>query len=268
MYYHTLRQREKSCIEQIQYKAAKLASGALHYTSQLKLEKEMGWESITERADFLGLTLFHKIHTHNTRPLIRNCMPRLADCNTRSIGTYLTFKYNGSDFNKSFFPYFTHLFNNLSTKLKNIGDVDLFKLELKNQIKPQKYKHFSKGNKIDNALLTRIRVGRSHLNGHSYTIGMANTPECLCHHPCENTEHYLLYCFLYEQERRTLFQSVRNLVPRFDKLAKKKQLEILLYGLDIENKEMNQLNAKIQLFVQKFIIQTDRFEHPSSISSN
>ena len=95
VYYHTLRQREKSHIEQIQYKAAKLASGALHYTSQLKLEKEMGWESITERADFLGLTLFHKIHTHNTRPLIRNCMPRLADCNTRSIGTYLTFNKVG-----------------------------------------------------------------------------------------------------------------------------------------------------------------------------
>ena len=108
--------------------------------------------------------------------------------------------------------------------MKSQSDLDTFKLELKDKIKPRKYKHFAKGNKIENALLTRIRVGRSHLNGHSYTIGLANTPECLCHFPCENTEHYLLYCFLFEQERRTMFESVRKLVPKFDKLTKKKQL--------------------------------------------
>ena len=267
VYFHTLKQTEKSRIEQIQYKAAKLASGALHYTSQIKLEKEMGWESISDRADFLGLTLFRKIHTYNTRPLIRQCMPKQFEYNSIARGTYRTFQYQSSDFNKSFFPYFTCLWNKLPESLKSQSDLDTFKLELKDKIKPRKYKHFSKGNKIENALLTRIRVGRSHLNGHSYTIGLANTPECLCHFPCENTEHYLLYCFLFEQERRTMFESVRNLVPKFDKITKKKQLEILLNGLDIDNNEMNHLNTKLQIIVQKFILQTGRFEHPSTISS-
>ena len=79
-------------LNQIQYIAAKLASGALHLTSQIKLNLELGWETISERAEFLGLSIFHKIHLFQTRPLIQNCMPLLIINNNRSQVGYQLFQ--------------------------------------------------------------------------------------------------------------------------------------------------------------------------------
>ena len=80
-----------------------------HYTNREKLNIELGWESIKKRSDNLGLAIFHKIHSHETRPLIRSCMPSIDlenKFNTRSKGGYIPFKNQhklGSKFGKSFF---------------------------------------------------------------------------------------------------------------------------------------------------------------------
>ena len=42
VYYHTLKVCEKKRLEQIQYKCAKLTSVALNFTSQIKLNNELG----------------------------------------------------------------------------------------------------------------------------------------------------------------------------------------------------------------------------------
>ena len=51
-----------------------------------------------------------------------------------------------------------------------------FKLELKSNMKPDKIKHFSNGFKIGNILLTRIRLDRSDLNLHKFSIGHSEDP--------------------------------------------------------------------------------------------
>ena len=79
-------------------------------------------------------------------------------------------------------------------QLKNL---DEFKMDIKNNIKPKKYKHFARGTKLGNTLLTRIRGGRSNLNQHKFTIGHTDSLECLCHFRSESTEHYFLDCLLY-----------------------------------------------------------------------
>ena len=71
------RQTELARLENLQYRAAKIVTGALHFTNREKLNVELGWETIQCRADMLGLKIFHKIHLHETRPLIRKCMPKL-----------------------------------------------------------------------------------------------------------------------------------------------------------------------------------------------
>ena len=48
-----------SRLEKIQYRAAKLVTGALHLTSKDKLNAELGWESFNERGDLLSLNIFH-----------------------------------------------------------------------------------------------------------------------------------------------------------------------------------------------------------------
>ena len=78
-----------SRLENIQYQAAKLVTGAFHYSSREKLSNELGWETLEKRSDLLSLKIFQKIHLHETRALIRSCMPKLdfvQEHYLRSIG--------------------------------------------------------------------------------------------------------------------------------------------------------------------------------------
>ena len=103
VYYHSLKLSDKNKLEQIQYKGAKLASGALHGTSMIKLNSELGLESIATRADFLSLNVFHKILIGNTRPLIKTCMPSLVhihDHNIRKRNMFTSFNNASVKFKK------------------------------------------------------------------------------------------------------------------------------------------------------------------------
>ena len=214
-----------------------------------------------ERGNFLGLNIFQKIHLYETRPLIRSCMPKLdlEQKITRSKGGYLPFKNCGQKFKNSFFPYFSSCWNNLplNAQCKNIED---FKIYTKQEFKPPKYKHFSRGTKLGNTLLTRIRVGRSFLNEHGFTIGSNENPECLCHFRTESPQHYFLDCFLYLPERQTLFDLIEHYVPNFSNWTKKKKLNLILQGINIDNPDLLGTNTTLTKAVQNFILNTNRFK--------
>ena len=103
-------------LNQIQYRAGKLVTGALHYTSCSKIFLELGWEELSSRAKFLGLTVFHKIHLGITRPLVKTCMPslRFNHNNTRATVCYERFQQRSIEFSKSFSPYFSKLRSSLN----------------------------------------------------------------------------------------------------------------------------------------------------------
>ena len=75
VYFKTLKQTEIARLEQIQYRAAKLVTGALHYSSRDKLNIELGWNTILTRSDIFRLNIFLKNHLDETKPMIRKCMP-------------------------------------------------------------------------------------------------------------------------------------------------------------------------------------------------
>ena len=181
IYGNNLKVTELARLERLQYRAAKVVSGALHFTSQEKLNNELGWESIKQRINFLGLCFFHKIHRHETRPLIRACMTKLdweGVRFTRSKGGYMPYNNYGINFLNSFFPYISKMWNNLPHQSQCL-QLEEFKKQLKIDLKPPKVRHNSCGTNIGNCLLSRIRVGRSDLNLHKYTIGQADKPDCL-----------------------------------------------------------------------------------------
>ena len=92
VYYGTLKQTELKRLSNIQYRAAKLVTGALHYSSCIKLEAELGWESLSVRHDCLGLCLFQKLHLNMTRPLIRTFMPQIK------TNSQLEFTFGGQNY--------------------------------------------------------------------------------------------------------------------------------------------------------------------------
>ena len=166
VYANNLRLTELARLDRLQYKAGKLVCGALHYTSRDKLNNELGWENFQHRIKFLGLCLFQKIHLHETRPLVRSCMSKLdyeKKYLTRTKVGYSPYPYFGNKYSNSFFPYMSKLWNNLDVSIQVMLLPD-FKLQLKKELKPMKYKHFSKGSKLGNSLLSRIRLNRSDLN--------------------------------------------------------------------------------------------------------
>jgi hypothetical protein len=192
IFFNSLKQTEIAKLNRLQYRAAKLCCGALHLTSQAKLEADLGWESLSARSDFLGLSLFHKIHINQTRPLIRKCMPEIyqKSFNTRSNDLYKPFPQLGTKFSKSFFPYFTKLYNKLDPSLRSELDLGNFKSRLKLIFKPKKNKHWNCGSKLGNSLLTRLRVGRSDLNLHKFTLNLVDSDLCSLCLTRESLTHY------------------------------------------------------------------------------
>jgi hypothetical protein len=180
LYWHTLKPAQKAQISRIQYRGAKICSGALHFTSQLRLEQDLSWESIDSRARFLGLSIFHKIHLGAARPLIKSCMPEINSNNTRSSGLYKKIKYFSQKYNNSFFPLFSEYWSKLGLNLRSEQDILLFKENLKPSFKPKRQKHYAYGDKHTNALHCRLRVGRSFLKSHSFAINMSPSDRCLC----------------------------------------------------------------------------------------
>ena len=122
-----------------------------------------------------------------------------------------------------------------------------------------KHKHFSKGSKIGNKLLTRVRLSRSDLNSHKFAIGQSESAECSCHAKNESSLHYLTECFLYTGERQTLYNLVEHYIPQFLNKTKQKQYDILLMGINTDQPEFNSTNTTITIAVQKFILSTKRF---------
>ena len=164
----------------------------------------------------------------------------------------------GANFEKSFFPNTLKLWNSLPKTIQS-RDLQDFKAEIKSRLKPPKYKHFSKGSKLGNSLLTKIRVGRSDLKQHRFMIGISDSPECICHHKIESPMHFFLECFLYSLERRIMLDLIEHFIPNFHKFNKNKKLDIILKGVDIENQELIPTNITITKSVQKFIISSKRF---------
>ena len=181
---------------------------------------------------------------------------------TRSKGGYMPYNNYGNNFLNSFFPYISKMWNNLPHQSQCL-QLDEFKKQLKIDLKPPKIKHNSCGTKIGNCLITRIRVGRSDLNLHKFTIGQADKPECLCHFKEESPKHFFLDCFLYTAERQTLFSLVEHYIPKFSSFSKSKQFNILMHGLNSENSEYYYLNTRITIGLQNFILKTKRFKIPN-----
>ena len=111
-------------------------------------------------------------------------------------------------------------------------------------------------------LLTRLRVGFSHLNEHKFRHNFLDTldPFCACRtDSIENTKHYLLQCPNYSIHRSKLFEDLHNIHISVLPYACDILIDILLYGNSSLSKVVNRdiLTATIN-----YIDSTRRFGIP------
>ena len=110
-------------------------------------------------------------------------------------------------------------------------------------------------------LLTRLRVGLSHLHEHRFRHSFQDSldPFCHCGRHIETTIHFFLHCSNYSSQRKTLFEKIinmkRSLLNQNDSII----VETLLFGSNGLN---NGENAWIIESTVKYIITTERFKIP------
>ena len=259
VFFNTLKQSDIARLHKIQYRSARLVTGALPYTSRLKLDADLGWEDLHTRYKMLGLSMFYKIAHNNVRPLIKSIMPPLLERtrNTRSNDVYKTFPRVNEKYYQYFIPHLTRAWNGLERSIRNELDIYMFKAKIKSKLKPPKYPHYKYGYKYINSLLCQLRVGRTYLKADSFSIGLSQNDHCECGAK-ETIQHYF-YCNRYIPQQNIPFTKLNEIVPNFSKKSKKDKISILLYGFNLISEEFDCRNISITFAVQAYFTSTKRF---------
>ena len=110
-------------------------------------------------------------------------------------------------------------------------------------------------------LLTRLRLGFSHLNEHKFRYNFRDflNPLCECKLEPEATSHFLRRCHLFHVERATLLNDIKEIDERVISDNASNLDQTLLYGNENYNHETNK---KILLSTIKFCVDSNRFDTP------
>ena len=110
-------------------------------------------------------------------------------------------------------------------------------------------------------LLTRLRLGFSHLSEHKFRHNFANSlnPLCSCSLQTDSSIHFFLRCQIYTTLRRALMTDLKNINDAIMSLNESDLLHTMLYG---SNKFNNNMNIGILTATIKFIKDTGGFDQP------
>ena len=219
-------------LESIQYKAALAITGAIQGTSRDKIYKEIGLESLKARRWYKCLSCMFKIMKEEAPNYLINL---ILKCNRtiRMRNSHIPIFHCRTDcFKYSFFPSTLRDWFNLDDNIRNSESISVFKKRLLAFIRPVENSVFNIYESNGLKLLTRLRLGLSHLNEHRFRHNFENcvNPLCSCSLETEDTLHYLLHCHHFSQHRLVLMNSVISVRNNFESLSDNNKKEILLYG--------------------------------------
>ena len=246
-------------IEKAQYDAALAITGAIRGTSWEKLYAELGIESLKFRRWFRKLACFYKIQSTGLPKYLLQLILTNNHSYTLRKPLNIPHYYCRTDtFKNSFFPNVINEWNKLDEKIKGAPTFSLFKAPLLKVGRP----HANSTNRIHNPvgirLLTRLRLGLSHLNEHKFRHNFADcvNPLCSCSIEPETTLHFFLHCCNFLNIRRKLFDKIKLLDETLLQLNVENLLIVLLFGRKIYTKQVNVqiLNPSID-----YTVDSDRF---------
>ena len=186
-------------LESVQYKAALVITGGIQGTSGETFFMELGLESLKSRRWFRHLCCMFKIMKNQAPEYLNNLIPkRKQNVNSRNI--YIpSYSCRTEYFKSSFFPASLEEWFQLDPSIRNSETINAFKQPLLPSISPLENSIFNIFDPEGLKLLTRLRLGFSHLNEHRFR---QNFQECLnplrtCSLETENTSHHLLHSLSY-----------------------------------------------------------------------
>ena len=189
-------QNESFCnkLESIQYNAALAITGAIRGTSKTKLYKELGLEFLKSRRWFRRLCTFYKSRTYNIPIYLADLLPKgTHSYNTRNSKDITTFQSRTETSKCNFFPWSVVEWNKLDLKIRNSFHL-VFRNYLIKRIRQLAAPVYNIHDPLGLKLLTRLRLGLSHLIEHRFNHNFESclNPLCTCSLEVESTTHFFL----------------------------------------------------------------------------
>ena len=249
-------------IESIQYNAALAITGAIRGTSKDKLYKELGLEYLSSRRWLKRLCLFHKIYHNKSPEYLYRLIPQPHNLfNLRNQHLIPQIFCRTNLFSDSFFPTAIKEFNKLNYQTTHDLSFQCFRKTLSKSIRPVPNSLFDACNPHGVKLLTRLRVGLSHLREQKFRHGFNDTidPFCPCNMETESVSHFFLRCLNYSNLRLELMNELMEINSNLVQYNEEKLTETLLYG---DKNLSHDTNSKIINLSISFIIKSSRFDGP------
>ena len=249
-------------IESIQYNAALAITGAIRGTSKDKLYKELGLEYLSSRRWLKRLCLFHKIYHNKSPEYLYRLIPQPHNLfNLRNQHLIPQIFCRTNLFSDSFFPTAIKEFNKLNYQTTHDLSFQCFRKTLLKSIRPVPNSLFDACNPHGLKLLTRLRVGLSHLREQKFRHGFNDTidPFCPCNMETESVSHFFLRCLNYSNLRLELMNELMEINSNLVQYNEEKLTETLLYG---DKNLSHDTNSKIINLSISFIIKSSRFDGP------
>ena len=247
-------------LEKVQYDACLAITGCFRGTSREKLYEELGLESLADRRLLRRLYTFYKILNGLSPRYLLDYIPiNNTSRNLRFKPSVCPIYARTNCFQNSFFPFCIDHWNKLDDNLRNLPTISSFKRAILNFIRPNPIQTFELNDNNGLILLTRLRVGFSHLREHKFRHGFLDLddPFCSCRtNSIESTEHFLLHCPNFSNSRLILFDDLQKLNINIFPFSISSLSRLLLYG----NSDFDIiLNRKILEAVIKYINDSKRF---------
>ena len=245
--------------EKAQYDAALAITGAIRGTSREKLYAELGLESLKFRRWFKKLACFYKIQSTGLHKYSLQLIPTNNHSYILRKPLNIPHYYCRTDtFKNSFFLNAINEWNKLDEKIKGATSFSLFKASLLKMGRSDANYTYRIHNLVGIRLLTRLRLGLSHLNEHKFRHNFADYVNvlCSCSIKLETTLHFFLHCRNFLNIRRKLFDKIKLIDETLSQLNDENLLTVLLFDSKIYNEQVivQILNASID-----YIIDSDRF---------
>ena len=197
----------------MQYNAAIAITGAIRGTSSEKLFQELGLESVKSRRWFRKLCLFYKIFHEKSPSYLFQLVPpnnNFYAIRSSQSNKISSFKTGHNFFKDSFFAAVISEWNSLDVNIRNSSSINVFKKKLLKFIRPVPNSTYNINDSKGLTLLTRLRLGLSHLGDHKFRHNFQDcvSPMCSCGQDIETTTHFLLHCPSHHCARKTLFHKI------------------------------------------------------------
>ena len=155
----------------------------------------VGLESLEKERWYRKLCCFYKVYKINSPKYLFNIIPvAVSRYNTRNTNNIPQFKVKHNFFLNSFLPSAVIEWNKLDLNIRSSESLNIFKKSLLKFIRPSGSSVFNCHNLRGAKLLTRLRLGLSHLREHKIKHGFQDTlnPICSCGNDIETSAQLIL----------------------------------------------------------------------------